>query len=112
MFSGIGAFVAIALIATSLTVLLQSPPSDVVEDPVVPVLPDVPEVVEPETPAEEPVTEEDIVPDITTVEITQAEIVGKTQAQVQETLTQKGSAWMRLPGTSLRPKTSWQPPIG
>ncbi len=90
LFSGIGAFVAIALIATSLTVLLQSPPSDVVEDPVVPVLPDVPEVVEPETPAEDPVTEEDIVPEITTVEITKAEIVGKTQAQVQETLTQKG----------------------
>ena len=90
LFSGIGAFVAIALIATSLTVLLQSPPSDVVEDPVVPVLPDSPEVSEPETSVEEPVTEEDIVPEITTVEITQAEIVGKTQAQVQETLTQKG----------------------
>ena len=90
LFSGIGAFVAIALIATSLTVLLQSPPSDVVEDPVVPVLPDTPEVSEPETSVEEPVTEEDIVPEITTVEITQAEIVGKTQAQVQETLTQKG----------------------
>ena len=90
LFSGIGAFVAIALIATSLTVLLQSPPSDVVEDPVVPVLPDTPEVSEPETSVEEPETEEDIVPEITTVEITQAEIVGKTQAQVQETLTQKG----------------------
>ena len=90
LFSGIGAFVAIALIATSLTVLLQSPPSDVVEDPVVPVLPDTPEVSEPETSVEEPETEEDIVPEVTTVEITQAEIVGKTQAQVQETLTQKG----------------------
>ncbi len=90
LFSGIGAFVAIALIATSLTVLLQSPPSDVVEDPVGPGLPDAPEVVEPDTPAEDPVTEEDIVPEITTVEITKAEIVGKTQAQVQETLTQKG----------------------
>ena len=89
LFSGIGAFVAIALIATSLTVLLQSPPSDVVEDPVVPVLPEIPEVALPEVP-EEPVTEEELVPEVTTVEITAAEIVGKTQSQVQETLSQKG----------------------
>jgi len=88
LFSGIGGFVALALIATSLTVLLQSPAQDVIEDPIIPVAP---EVVVPETPADEPaVSEKPDNPQITTVEITQAEIVGKTQSQVQETLTRKG----------------------
>ncbi|MBT5575985.1 MAG: serine/threonine protein kinase [Microbacteriaceae bacterium] len=88
LFSGIGGFVALALIATSLTVLLQSPSQDVIEDPIIPVAP---EVVVPETPADEPaVIEKPDNPQITTVEITQAEIVGKTQSQVQETLTRKG----------------------
>jgi serine/threonine-protein kinase len=88
LFSGIGAIVALALIATSLTVLLQSPAQDVVEDPLVPTAPDVvvPEVIE-ELPV---VPEEDPTQPITTVDITSAEIVGKTQAQVQETLTRKG----------------------
>jgi len=90
LFSGIGAFVAIALIATSLTVLLQSPAADVIEDPVVPALPELPEVVVPEIPEEDPAAESDPGTDITTVEISQAEIVGKTQTQVQEALSQKG----------------------
>ena len=90
LFSGIGAFVAIALIATSLTVLLQSPPSDVVEDPVIPVLPEIPDVVTPSVPEEEPVAEEEPGAEITTVEIAASEIVGKTQSQVQEVLSLKG----------------------
>ncbi|MDP4634323.1 MAG: serine/threonine protein kinase [Pontimonas sp.] len=90
LFSGIGAFVAIALIATSLTVLLQSPPSDVVEDPVIPVLPEIPDAVTPSDPEEEPVAEEEPGAEITTVEIAASEIVGKTQSQVQEVLSLKG----------------------
>jgi len=90
LFSGIGAFVAIALIATSLTVLLQSPPSDVVEDPVIPVLPEIPDVVTPSGPEEEPVAEEEPDAEITTVDIAASEIVGKTQSQVQEVLSLKG----------------------
>ena len=90
LFSGIGALVAIALIATSLTVMLQSPAEDVIEDPLVPALPEVPEVVVPEIPVEEPAVPDDAGSEVTTVDITQAEIVGKTQTQVQETLTQKG----------------------
>jgi serine/threonine-protein kinase len=90
LFSGIGAFVAIALIATSLTVLLQSPPSDVVEDPVIPVLPEIPDAVTPSVPEEEPVAEEEPAAEITTVDIAASEIVGKTQSQVQEVLSLKG----------------------
>src|SRR6056300_811750 len=90
LLSGIGAFVAIALIATSLTVLLQSPPSDVVEDPVIPVLPEIPDVVTPSVPEEEPVAEEEPDAEITTVDIAASEIVGKTQSQVQEVLSLKG----------------------
>jgi serine/threonine-protein kinase len=90
LFSGIGAFVAIALIATSLTVLLQSPPSDVVEDPVIPVLPEIPDLVTPSVPEEEPVAEEEPDAEITTVDIAASEIVGKTQSQVQEVLSLKG----------------------
>jgi serine/threonine-protein kinase len=90
LFSGIGAFVAIALIATSLTVLLQSPAADVVEDPLVPALPELPEVVVPEIPDDDLPVDEDAGTDITTVEISQTEIVGKTQTQVTEVLSQKG----------------------
>ena len=90
LFSGIGGFVAIALIATSLTVLLQSPPSDVVEDPVIPVLPEIPDLVTPSVPEEEPVAEEEPDAEITTVDIAASEIVGKTQSQVQEVLSLKG----------------------
>jgi len=89
IFSGIGAFVAMALIATSLTILLQSPAQDVVADP--PVLEqgdiEVPGITETEQPV---VEEEPQQPGITAVEISSAEIVGKTQAQVQETLARKG----------------------
>lgn len=88
LFSGVGAFVAIALIATSLTVLLQAPDVDVVEDPVVPVLPEPPEVVVPEIPEDD--ANDEPLPQVTTVDVTPAEIVGKTQTQVQETLTRKG----------------------
>ncbi len=90
LFSGIGAFVAIALIATSLTVLLQSPPSDVVEDPVIPVLPEIPDLVTPSVPEEALVAEEEPDAEITTVDIAASEIVGKTQSQVQEVLSLKG----------------------
>ena len=90
LFSGIGAFVAIALIATSLTVLLQSPSSDVVDDPVIPVLPEVPATETPELPEEDPAVEEEPGAEITTVEIAASEIVGKTQSQVQEVLSLKG----------------------
>jgi serine/threonine-protein kinase len=87
--SGVGAAVAIALIATSLTVMLSTPSEDIVEDPIIPVLPEVEAFPEPETltppPLEEPVN-----PAITTVQITEAEIVGKTRAQVEEVLRQKG----------------------
>jgi len=87
--SAIGGVVAIALIATSLSVLFGSPgTSEQVEDPIIPILPEVdppPEIIPGEDMSEEPVPNE-----VLTVEITEAEIVGKTQTQVQETLTQKG----------------------
>lgn len=86
--SGVGAFVAIALIATSLTVLLQPPSQDLVEDPPVPVLPDIDIVEEVAVPIAP--EEQDLSPTIETVAITEAEIVGKTIAQVQEALAQKG----------------------
>lgn len=86
--SGVGAFVAVALIATSLAVLVQSPAAEVVEDPIVPVLPQVDAIEETEPPA--PIDEEDVTPSIQTVAITEAEIVGKTRTQVEEVLRQKG----------------------
>ena len=86
--SGVGAFVAVALIATSLAVLVQSPASEVVEDPIVPVLPEVDAIEEIEPPV--PLEEEDVTPTIETVAITEAEIVGKTRTQVEEVLRQKG----------------------
>jgi serine/threonine-protein kinase len=85
--SSIGAAVAIALIATSLTVLFSAPPSeDALEEPIVPVPTEI-------TPEAEPIIEEeeeDVTPGLETVEITEAEIIGKTTAQVQEALTRKG----------------------
>jgi serine/threonine-protein kinase len=86
--SGVGAFVAVALIATSLAVLAQSPAPEIIEDPIVPVLPEVDAVEETEPPA--PIEEEDVSPTIETVAITEAEIVGKTRTQVEELLRQKG----------------------
>jgi serine/threonine-protein kinase len=86
--SGIGSAVAIALIATSLTVLLTSPRSDdAIEDPFVPVLPEIDPL--PETVVEEE-PEAELPEGIQTVEISEAEIVGKTQTQVKETLSAKG----------------------
>jgi eukaryotic-like serine/threonine-protein kinase len=87
---GIGAAVTIALIATSLTVLLATPRSDdAILDPIVPVLPEIEPV--PEVVIDDEVDETDVVPpDVLTVDITEAEIVGKTEAQVQEVIRQKG----------------------
>jgi len=88
IFSGVGAAVAVALIATSLTVLLQSPANDVVADPIVPISP--PETTPALPPLVVPPTEEGATPQIQTVEFTETELVGKTRTQVQEALTAKG----------------------
>lgn len=88
IFSGVGAAVAVALIATSLTVLLQSPANDVVADPIVPISP--PEITPALPPLVVPPTEEGATPQIQTVEFTETELVGKTRTQVQEALTAKG----------------------
>ena len=94
IFGGVGAAVAIALIATSLTVLLQTPSEDIVEDPLLPVLvPEEPQITQPDVTTDTPVTDEPEV--VRAVEITEAEVVGKTNAQVAEVLTQKG---LRLDG--------------
>ena len=87
--SGVGAFVALALIATSLTILLQSPSDDVADDLIVPTLPEVTEE-EPQTELPEIIPEEDTEAGLETVRISEAEIVGKTKAQVEELLKQKG----------------------
>jgi eukaryotic-like serine/threonine-protein kinase len=87
--SGVGAFVALALIATSLTILLQSPSDDVADDLIVPTLPEVTEE-EPQTELPEIIPEEDTEAALETVRISEAEIVGKTKAQVEELLKQKG----------------------
>jgi serine/threonine-protein kinase len=85
--SSIGATVAIALIATSLTVLFSAPRTDeAIEEPLLPVPTEIDQEVEPVVEEEE----EDITPGLETVEITEAEIIGKTTAQVQEALTRKG----------------------
>jgi len=76
------------LIATSLTVLLQSPANDVVADPIVPISP--PEITPALPPLVVPPTEEGATPQIQTVEFTETELVGKTRTQVQEALTAKG----------------------
>lgn len=90
LFSGIGAAVAVALIITSLIILLTSPSApEATEEPLVPVAPEesvVPEEPNPDLTEEE----EDTSPQVQTVQITESEIVGKTQAQVQEILSSKG----------------------
>jgi eukaryotic-like serine/threonine-protein kinase len=87
--SGVGAFVALALIATSLTILLQSPSDDVAGDLIVPTLPELAEE-EPQTTLPEDPAEEDTEKPVESVRITEAEVVGKTKAQVEELLKQKG----------------------
>ena len=87
--SGVGAAVAMALIVTSLTVLLRAPAEDLVQDPLLPmVIPEESGTLEPEvtTPTPIPTGPETV----TTVEIAEAEIVGKTRTQVGEVLSQKG----------------------
>jgi serine/threonine protein kinase len=88
IFGGVGAAVALALIATSLTVLLQTPEENVLESPIVTVVvePEIPLVAPPviaEVPLDSPV-------EVVTVEVTEQEIVGKTRSQVEEVLTAKG----------------------
>jgi serine/threonine-protein kinase len=87
--SGVGAFVALALIATSLTILLQSPSDDLADDLIVPTLPEIAEE-EPQTELPQVTPEEDTEAPLETVRISEAEIVGKTTAQVEELLRQKG----------------------
>jgi serine/threonine protein kinase len=88
IFGGVGAAVALALIATSLTVLLQTPEENVLESPIVTV------VVEPEIPLVAPSVIAEVPLDspveVVTVEVTEQEIVGKTRSQVEEVLTAKG----------------------
>ena len=88
IFGAVGAVVALALIATSLTVLLQTPAESILDNPIVTV------VVEPEAPsvapsvaAEAPV---ESAADVVTVRVTEEELVGKTRAQVGEALIAKG----------------------
>jgi serine/threonine-protein kinase len=87
--SGVGAFVALALIATSLTILLQSPSEGIAENPLVPTLPEAVEE-EPQTQLPEAMPQEEVDAPVTTVRITEAEIVGKTKGQVEELMQQKG----------------------
>jgi len=89
LFSGLGATLAIALIATSLTVLLGTPSEEMTEPPTLPVAPEVVLPVEPETEVPAPDTDP-AQPDVATVTVSEAEIVGKTRTQVEELLTQKG----------------------
>lgn len=86
--SGVGAFIAIALIVTSISALLQSPLDDGQEAPVIAVPPELEVIEEVELPE---VNETEATPPTTqTVTIAEAEIVGKTRAQVEEVLAQKG----------------------
>lgn len=89
IFSAVGAFVALALIATSLTILLQPPSEELTDDLIVPTLPEVGEE-EPQTVLPEETPEEDTDVPVETVRISEDEIVGKTKAQVEELLVQKG----------------------
>lgn len=89
IFSAVGAFVALALIATSLTILLQPPSEELTDDLIVPTLPEVSEE-EPQTVLPEEAPEEDTDVPVETVRISEDEIVGKTKAQVEELLVQKG----------------------
>ncbi|MFT6973509.1 MAG: serine/threonine protein kinase [Pontimonas sp.] len=88
IFGGVGAAVALALIATSLTVLLQTPEESVLESPIVTVVvdPEIP-LVAPSVIAEVPL---DSPVEVVTVEVTEQEIVGRTRSQVEEVLTAKG----------------------
>ncbi len=90
IFSGIGAFIAVALIATSLSVLLQSPSEPAAEDPPVLSLPEgeeLPAVNEEQSDAPDELNDIDK-PEIQIVEVVEQDIVGKTQAQVLEILKQ------------------------
>ncbi len=89
IFSAVGAFVALALIATSLTILLQPPSEELTDDLIVPTLPEVGEE-EPQTVLPEEAPEEDTDVPVETVRVSEDEIVGKTKAQVEELLVQKG----------------------
>ena len=89
LFSGLGAALAIALIATSLTVLLRTPSEEITQEPALPIVPEVVIPVEPETEVEAPDPEVSQ-PEIATVTVSEAEIVGKTRTQVEELLAQKG----------------------
>jgi serine/threonine protein kinase len=89
IFSGVGAFVALALIATSLAILLQPPSEELADDLIVPTLPEVSEE-EPQTVLPEEAPEEETDVPVETVRISDDEIVGKTKAQVEELLVQKG----------------------
>lgn len=89
LFSGLGAAVAIALIATSLTVLLSTPSEEISEPPALPIAPEVVLPIEPETEISAP-DPDAVRPDIATVTVTEAEIMGKTRAQVEDLLRQKG----------------------
>lgn len=89
LFSGLGAALAIALIATSLTVLLSTPTEEMTEPATLTDAPEVVLPVEPET--EVPIPDTDPAEsEITTVTVSEAEIAGKTRTQVEELLTQKG----------------------
>lgn len=89
LFSSLGAALALSLIATSLTVLLSTPSEEMTAPPALPVAPEVVLPVEPETevPAPDP---DPAAPNIATVTVSEAEIVGKTRTQVEELLAQKG----------------------
>jgi serine/threonine-protein kinase len=91
LFSGLGAALAIALIATSLTVLFRTPTEDITQEPALPIAPEVVIPLEPETETEVEVPDPGLTqPEIATVTVAEAEIVGKTRTQVEEVLTQKG----------------------
>lgn len=99
LWSAVGAALAVALITTSLLVMFNQPEAtDAIDDPLIPTLPDVP--ILPEVPVEQlpEETEEETAPVVQTVNITEAEIVGKTQTQVQEALTAKGLRLDAIPG--------------
>jgi eukaryotic-like serine/threonine-protein kinase len=89
LFSSLGAALAIALIATSLTVLLRTPSEDITQEPALPTAPEVVIPLEPETEVEAP--DPGLAqPEIATVTVSEAEVVGKTRSQVEELLAQKG----------------------
>ena len=90
VFGGVGAAVALALIATSLTVLLQPAGDDIVEDPILPVIAEPAPETPPATPAPAEPAPLDEPVEVVTVEVTEAEIVGKTRSQVEEALLAKG----------------------